>query len=120
MPRYPRSHEAGRWWRTPDHRVVPAPDFRPLRLVAVPRTGLEVAKLLVFHLIELDIELHELIVLVPVKDGYVVTRTESQRSPDKRNSSPRQQVAGIFHMREVVQLKCKVMHANDVAPEEIH
>src|SRR5262245_26307427 len=69
----PGLHEAGRRRRTPDHRVVAAPNFGPLRFVSVPWTRLEIAQLLVFHLIELDIEFHKLIILVPVKDGYVVT-----------------------------------------------
>src|SRR5436190_14949539 len=77
------SHEARRRRRPPDHGVVPAPDFRPLRLVPVPRAGLEIAELLVFHLIELDVELDELIILVPVKDGNVVARAETQWAPDQ-------------------------------------
>ena len=86
----------------------------------MPWTGFEIAQRLVFHLIELDIELHKLIILVPVKDGYVVTRTKSQRTPDQRYSSLRQQVAGILHVREVIQLECNMMHSNNIAPQKIH
>src|SRR6266545_8357126 len=39
----------------PDRRLGALPGHRPLRRAAVPRPGIEIAELLVLHLIELDI-----------------------------------------------------------------
>src|SRR6266508_5264011 len=56
------AQEIRRRRRAPYSRAGARPDFRPLRLVMMPRPWIEIAKFLVFHLVELDEELDHLIV----------------------------------------------------------
>src|SRR3954468_14548533 len=60
----------------PDHGavVLTRPGLRPLRKVAMPRLGLEIAQRLVHHLVELDEEFDHEAVGIGVVDRDVVTR----------------------------------------------
>src|SRR6516225_10379047 len=71
--------------RTPDAGLARGPPLGPLRRVAVPRARFEIAELLVLHLVELAEELDNLLILVAMVSGDVVSRTVPQRTPDDRN-----------------------------------
>jgi hypothetical protein len=58
--------------RAPDIGLARDPGLRPLRRVLVPGPRLEIAELLVFHLIELAEQFDHLIVRIAVIGGDVV------------------------------------------------
>src|SRR5215470_14472718 len=70
--------------QAPDCRLGALPGHRPLRCVAMPRPRIEIAKLLVFHLIKLDIELDRVLVRIAVIGRNIMAGTVAQRAP--RNS----------------------------------
>src|SRR5262249_51950796 len=71
--------------RTPYAGLARGPPLGPLRRVAVPRAWFEVAEFLILHLVELAEELDNLLILVAMVSGDVVSRTVPQRAPDDRN-----------------------------------
>src|SRR6478736_5990940 len=90
----PAAHEV-RGRRRPPHvgDLAGLPDLGPLRAVVVPRPRIEVAELLVLHLVELGVELDHPVVVVAVEGGDVVPRPKPHRSPDDRNFPFTKQVA---------------------------
>src|SRR6516164_10830403 len=79
--------------RAPDIGLARDPGLRPLRRVLMPGPRLEIAELLVLHLIELAEQFDHLIVRIAVIGGDVVARAVAQRSPDDRNLLLPEQVA---------------------------
>src|SRR5215472_8130959 len=79
--------------RAPDIGLAGDPGLRPLRRVLVPGPRLEIAELLVLHLVELAKQFDHLIVGIAVIGGDVVARAVAQRSPDDRNLLLPEQVA---------------------------
>src|SRR5579884_3458070 len=71
--------------RAPDVGLAGFPGFRPLRRVVMPGPRLEIAELLVDHLVELAEELDDLVVRIAVVGGDVVAGAVAQRSPDDRD-----------------------------------
>ena len=72
----PSAQVVRRWQWTPEiRRNLAVPGLWSLRCVVMPRAGIEIAELLVLHLIELDVELDELIVGIAVIDRNVVARS---------------------------------------------
>src|SRR5712692_6157476 len=63
--------EIGLRVRPPHGRLSRSPDLGPLRLVVMPGTRLEVAELLVEHLVELAEEFDDVVVMVAVIGGNV-------------------------------------------------
>src|SRR5207244_9055356 len=91
--------------RTPQVRGnLAVPDFWPLRRVVMPGAGLEIAQLLVFHLVELDVELDVLIVGVAVVDRDVVAGPVAHRPPVDRHLAQRQELAGVLQVGEIFEL----------------
>ena len=86
----------------------------------VPRPRLEIAELLVLHLIELGIELDDVVVGVVVIGRDVVARPVPQRSPDDRNRLLAEQLAGVLDVGEVLHLERDVVHLRLLAGEEVH
>src|SRR3954464_4751002 len=71
--------------RPPDRGLARRPQPGPLRRVVVPGARLEIAEFLVRHLVELAEELNDLLILVAMIGGDVVTGAVPQRSPDDRH-----------------------------------
>ena len=74
-------------------------------MVLVPRPRIEIAQLLVLHLVELGIDLDHLIVGVAVERRDVVAGPEPHRPPDDRDVLLAEQIAGALQMREIAQLE---------------
>ena len=62
--------------------LVP-PASPPLRRVAMPGLGIEIAELFVLHLVKLDIELHRLVVRIAMVGRDIVARAVAHRSPQQ-------------------------------------
>src|SRR5262245_55116127 len=61
--------EVGHRQRSPQIAgMIAVPDLRPLRLIVVPRLRIEIAELLVLHLVELNVELDDLVIVVAMID----------------------------------------------------
>src|SRR5208282_3424734 len=90
--------------RAPDGGVAALPGFWPLRRVLMPRPRLEIAELLVQHLVELAKKFDDLVVRIAVVGGDVVAGPMAQRSPDDRDFALAEQVAGILQVDEILQL----------------
>src|SRR5262245_3028282 len=60
--------------RTPDAGLARRPQLGPLRRVAVPRARFEIAQLLILHLVELAEEFDDLLILVAMVSGDVMSR----------------------------------------------
>src|SRR5262245_10231336 len=86
----------------------------------VPRPRLEIPKLLVFHLIELAEELDDLLVLVTVIGGDVVSRAVPQGTPDDRNPLLPHHLARVLQMYEILELERDMMKRHVRAAEEVH
>src|SRR5262249_15269869 len=71
--------------RTPDAGLAPGPPLGPLPRVAVPPAPLRTTELLILHLVELAEELDDLLILVAMVSGDVVSRAVPQRAPDDRD-----------------------------------
>src|SRR4030095_439897 len=69
------------WRQAPDRRLGALPGHRPLRRVAVPWARIAVDKLLVLHLVELDIELDRVLVRIAVIGRDIMAGTVPQRPP---------------------------------------
>src|SRR4051794_24852053 len=110
----------GRRRRPPDVARHRHPNFRPLRLVAVPRPRIEVAERLVHHLVELGEQLDDLVVRVAVIGEDVVARPVPPRPPDDWNIPRAEVVACGLHVRPVLELERDVMHARGLALHEVH
>src|SRR5215472_2284275 len=79
--------------RAPDIGLAGDPGLRPLRRVLMPRPRLEIAELLVLHLVELAEQFDHLIVRIAVIGGDVVARAVAQRAPYDRDLLLPEQVA---------------------------
>src|SRR3979411_960923 len=67
------AHEVGHRQRTPEvGSGLAVPHLRSLRRVMMPGAGVEIAQLLVLHLVELDVEFDILVVEIAGGDGDVV------------------------------------------------
>src|ERR1700682_554825 len=91
-----------RW--APDIGLAALPGFRPLRRVLMPGPRLEIAEVLVHHLVELAEEFDHLIVGIAVIGGDVVAGAVAQRSPDDRDLALAEPVAGLLQVDEILQL----------------
>src|SRR5436190_21477537 len=104
--------------RAPDvARLVP--HLRLLRAVAVPRPRIEIAELLVQHLVELGEQLDDLVVRIAVIGVDVVAGAVASRSPDQLNVLGAEEVAGALNLRPVLQLEGDVVHADGLAAREV-
>src|SRR6516165_2761439 len=86
----------------------------------MPRTRIEIAELLVLHLVELNVKLDVLVVAIPMIDGDVMTWAMTHRSPVDWHFAQREQFARILNVSEVLHLKGNVMHLDLRAADEIH
>ena len=86
----------------------------------MPRSRLEVAELLVLHLIELDIEFDDVVVGVVVIGGDIMAGTVAQRPPDDRDRLLPEQLAGILNLGKILHLERDVMHLGFLAGQEVH
>src|SRR3984885_4269800 len=120
MELVPRPVEIRRRRRAPDIGLAALPGLWPLRRVLMPWPRLEIAEVLVHHLVEFAEEFDHLIVRVAMIGGDVVARTVAQRSPDDRDPALAEQVAGILQVDEIFQLEGHVVHFDIVAADEIH
>src|SRR5215211_914276 len=105
--------------RSPDRRLARRPYFRPLRLVVMPGTRLEISKLFVEHLIELTEELDHMVVVVAVVGGDIMPGAVAQRSPDDRDLLLPQHLARVLQVREVFELEGDVMQLGAASADEI-
>src|SRR5271166_875523 len=80
-----RAMEIRRGGRTPDAGMAGGPALGSLRGVVMPRARLEIAELLVLHLVELAEELDDLLIRIAMVGRDVVTGAMTQRSPDDRD-----------------------------------
>src|SRR5262245_22207769 len=71
--------------RAPHGRLAGRPHLGPLRLVVMPGARLEVAELLVEHLIHFAEEFDHVVVVIAVVGRDVVAGSVAQRSPDDRD-----------------------------------
>src|SRR5689334_1418144 len=91
------AHEIRGRRRAPDvGRRTRLPDFRALRTVAMPGARLEVAQLLILHLVELAEQLDHLIIRLAIIDRDVMARPMADRAPDDVDLVPGEHVAGIL------------------------
>ena len=86
----------------------------------MPRARVEIAERLILHLIEIRIELDGVTVVVTMKDGNVVPRSEAQWTPDNRKLGSRQHVACVNDVASIAQFKRNVVHARAFAFDKIH
>src|SRR5580704_9418022 len=105
MELIPCAMEIRRRRRPPDVGLAALPGFRPLRRVLMPGPRLEIAEVLVHHLVELAEEFDHLIVRIAVIGGDVVPGAVAQRAPDDRDLALAEQVAGILQVDEILQLE---------------
>src|SRR5580700_9643828 len=98
----PRPMEIRRRRRAPDVGLATLPGFWPLRRVLMPGPRLEIAEVLVDHLVEFAEEFDHLVVRVAVIGGDVVARAVAQRAPDDRDLALAEQVAGILQVDEIL------------------
>ena len=95
--------------RAPDvARLVP--HLRHLRTVAVPRPRIEIAELLVQHLVELGEQLDDLVVRIAMIGVDVVARPVPARPPGELDVLAAEEIAGVLDLRPVLQLERDVMH----------
>jgi hypothetical protein len=99
-----------RQWTPKIGRNFAVPVLWPLRGVVMPRPGIEIAEFFVLHLVELDVELHVLVVGVSMVDRDVVPRPMTHRPPIDRHLAERKQLAGILDVGEILHLESDVMH----------
>src|SRR6266436_1420546 len=86
----------------------------------MPGARLEIAELLILHLVELAEELDHLLILVAMVSGDVVSRAVPQRTPDDRDLFLTHHLARVLQMHEVLELECDVMKLHVRTGEEIH
>src|SRR5580692_12397861 len=110
MQLIPRPVKVRRRRRAPDVGLAALPGLWPLRGVLMPGPWLEIAEVLVDHLVELAEEFDHLIVRVAVIGGDVVPGPVAQRAPDDRDLALAEQVAGILQVDEILQLEGHVVH----------
>src|SRR6516165_5377619 len=96
------------------------PPFGPLRRVPMPGARLEIAELLVLHLVELAEELDHLLILVAMVSGDVVSWAVPQRTPDDRDLFLAHHLARVLQMHEVLELERDVMKLHVRTGEEVH
>src|SRR5262245_64941546 len=96
--------------RAPDGRPARRPYLRPLRLIVMPGTRLEIAELLVEHLIHFAEELDDLIVVVAVVGGDVVTRAVEQGSNDDGNLIVGENIGGVVEVGKMLEITYEVMY----------
>src|SRR5258708_21583959 len=94
-PSTPRPVKIRRRRRAPDVGLAALRGLRPLRRVLMPGPRLEIAEVLVHHLVELAEEFDHLIVRIAGIGGDVVPGAVAPRPPAGRRLSLAEQVAGI-------------------------
>src|SRR6516162_7859174 len=105
--------------QAPDGRLGAFPRLRPLRLVAVPGPRIEIAELLILHLVEFDIELDRVVVRVAVIGRDVVAGAVPHRAPEQLDLLGGEHLAGVLHVRDVLELERNVMQLRGRALDEI-
>src|SRR5262249_1647871 len=105
--------------QAPDGRFGAMPRLRPLRLVAVPGPRIEIAELLILHLVEFDIELDRVVVRVAVIGRDVVAGAMPHRAPEQLDLLGGEHLAGVLHVRDVLELERNVMQLRARALDEI-
>src|SRR5262245_8218300 len=106
--------------RPPYAGLARRPAFGTLRRVVMPRARLEIAELLVLHLIELAEELDDLVVNVAMIGGDVVPRTVPQWPPDDRHPFLPHDLTRVLQMHEILELEGDMVKRHVGAGEEIH
>jgi hypothetical protein len=86
----------------------------------MPGPRIEIAELLVLHLVQFGIELDGLAVRIAVENRDVVPRSEPHRPPDDLDVLLPEQIAGGLQMGEILQLESHVVDADGLAGEEVH
>src|SRR5215468_8686905 len=86
----------------------------------MPGARLEIAELLILHLVELAEELDHLLILVAMVGGDVVSRAVPQRTPDDRDLFLAHHLARVLQMHEVLELERDVMKFHVRTGEEVH
>ena len=86
----------------------------------MPGPRIEIAELLVLHLVELDVELDGVLVRIAVIGGDVVAGPVPHRPPQQPDVLMREHLAGGLHVRHVLQLEGDVVHLDIVALDEVH
>ena len=104
--------------RAPDVAGL-VPHLGNLRAVAMPWPRVEVAELLVEHLVELGEQLDDLIVRIAVVSVDVVARPVPARPPGELDVLRPEEIAGRLDLRPVFQLERDVMHLGALATDEI-
>src|SRR5262245_3570064 len=95
---------------TPDTRCTLAvPRFWSLRRVVMPGTGIEIAELLVLHLVKLNVELNIVAVAIAMIDGDVMPRAMTHRAPVDRHLAQREELARILDVGKVLHLEGDVV-----------
>src|SRR5262245_34106838 len=89
-------------------------------MVPVPGPRIEIAELLVLHLVELGEHFDHLPVRIEVDRPTVVAWAKPHRSPDDLDVLATEQVADVVQMRGVAQLERDVMHAAMRPGNEVH
>src|SRR5262245_50712762 len=103
---------SGFGWRgyPPNPMFLRVPHLRTLRAVAVPGSRVEIAKRLILHLVELDVELNELPIVVAMEYRHVVTRPEPQRPPGQRNAFRGKEITRPCDVCDIPQFEGDMMH----------
>src|ERR1051325_2048714 len=84
------------------------PHLRPLRIVAMPRPGIEIAERLVLHLVEFGKQLGDQSVRAAMIGEQVVADAVPPRSPQRLVAVEAEEIAGVLQMRPVAQLEGRV------------
>jgi hypothetical protein len=100
--------------------LLGVPDLGPLRAIVVPGPRIEIAELVVLHLVELGVELDHPVVVVAVEGGEVVPGAKTHRPPDDRNLPLAEKIARRLQVGEIFQLVGDVMHLDILAGDEIY
>ena len=86
----------------------------------MPGARLEIAELLISHLVEFAEQLDDLIVGLAIIDRNVVAGAVAHRSPDDVDLVLGEDVAGVFQVHDVGELERDVVHAGARIAHEIH
>src|ERR1700704_4406527 len=106
--------------RTPIVRGgVVAPDLRPLRPVLMPWPRLEIAELLVVHLVEIGEELDRDAVGILMIDRDVVPDQVTDRAPEQLDVLASEKIAGTVDLGLVAQLEREVVNVGVVGLQQV-